>query len=492
MKYFATTAMITGIVLSTAAIAAASSDPIEGKWYGMAGTPLDRVEVGFEFKRNDKNQLKAYVYEPVENFYGFELPGVVGRNNDKYVVPAWRLSLTLKNGRLEGTFMGPPMPISLTRAEKLPSEVPLPDVPKGPGPKWQSKLGSAIYAPAAVRDGIAYIGTGGGVFNAIDVRDGDFVWTFVAGRPIYGAALATNEHVYFVCDNGFLFKLDRHSGKEIWRYDLGDERVTRPLLHPILVGSRFVGAFDMDTTAPTPLLKDAVLYVGSGDGSMHAVSATTGKRVWRFAAKGKIRTDAVVDGPRVMFGTFDGIVYALDRRTGHEIWHKDSHAEVTSSPLVMGDKLIVGNRGGLLTAFSSETGDIAWRRVFWGSSVESTPVAGDGSLFYIGSSDMRRISLIDSKDGRVLWRTDVCGIAWPRPAVSERLVYASTAGINPYYMRHVGGLVALDRASGKIRWRWPTPQTASLFDGFLAGPVIEANIVVVGGLDGNLYGFPAG
>jgi outer membrane protein assembly factor BamB len=237
---------------------------------------------------------------------------------------------------------------------------------------------------------------------------------------------------------------------------------------------------------------DGVLYVGSGDGSLHAVTATTGKRVWRFQAKGKIRTDAVVDGPRILFGTFDGMVYALDRQTGREIWHKDSRAAVTSSPMVMGGKLIVGNRGGLLTAFSSETGEITWRLVFWASSVESSPAPGDGSLFYIGSSDMRRISLIDSKDGRVLWRTDVCGIAWPRPAVSDQLVYASTAGCKPYYMRHVGGLVALDRASGKMRWRWPTPETSSLFDGFLAGPVVEGNMVVVGGLDGNLYGFPAG
>src|SRR5262245_59008593 len=103
MKYFVTTAIFTGIALSTGAIAAAASDPIEGKWYGMAGTPLDRVEIGFEFKRNGKDELKAHVYEPVENFYGFELPGVVGRKDDKYVLRAWRVSLTLKNGRLEGT-----------------------------------------------------------------------------------------------------------------------------------------------------------------------------------------------------------------------------------------------------------------------------------------------------------------------------------------------------------------------------------------------------
>jgi outer membrane protein assembly factor BamB len=489
MKYLVS---ILGIAFFSAAVLAAERDPILGKWFGMAGTPLDRVEVGFEFKRNEKGEIKAYLYEPVVNFYGFELPGVVGRDGNKYVVPPWRLSLTLQGARLEGSYLGPPMPISLGRTERLPSEVAVPDLPKGPGPRWQAKLGGAIYAPAAVRDGIAYVGTTGGIFNAIDVRDGCFVWTFVAGRPLHGQALATDKHLYFVCDNGFLFKLDRQSGKEVWRYDLGDERILRPLPHPILVDKRRIGAFDYDNTAPTPVQSDGVIYVGSGDGSLHAVNAATGTRVWRFQGKGKIRTDAALDGPRVMFGTFAGMVYALDRQTGKEIWRKDSHAEVTSSPVIMGDKLIVGNRGGLLTAFSAATGAVAWRLVFWSSSVESTPATGNGGLFYIGSSDMRRISLIDSKDGRVLWRTDVFGVAWPRPAVTEKFVYATTAGINPYYLRHLGGLVALDRVTGKIVWRWPTPESSAHCSGFVAAPVVETKTVVVGGLDGTLYGFPEG
>jgi len=127
--------------------------------------------------------------------------------------------------------------------------------------------------------------------------------------------------------------------------------------------------------------------------------------------------------------------------------------------------------------------------VLWGSSVESTAVPGEGSLFYIGSSDLRRISLMDSKDGRVVWRTDVFGWAWARPAVTEKIVYASAAGGNPYDIRHLGSLNALDRATGKILWRWPAPEGSALHTGFVAGPVVEADTVVVGGLDGNLYGF---
>jgi hypothetical protein len=176
----------------------AAPDPIEGKWYGMAGFPQDRVELGLEFRRNGAQELKMYLYQPVINFYGLELPGVVTRDGDKYVLKEHAIAFTLREGKLEGTFYGLNAPASLQRTNTLPSEVPVPELPRGPGPKWQVKLGGAIYAPAVVRDGIAYVGTTGGIFNAVKVSDGSFVWTFVAGRPMHGEALATVEHLYFV------------------------------------------------------------------------------------------------------------------------------------------------------------------------------------------------------------------------------------------------------------------------------------------------------
>jgi len=98
----------------------------------------------------------------------------------------------------------------------------------GPGPRWQTKLATAIHARAALRDGVAYVGTSGGEFHAIAMTDGRFKWTFAAGRGVFGEALATDDAVYFACDNGYLFKLDRAKGKELWRYDLGDERAAHP------------------------------------------------------------------------------------------------------------------------------------------------------------------------------------------------------------------------------------------------------------------------
>src|SRR5262245_17640579 len=201
--------MILETVLLAASVATAPTrDPIEGKWIGMAGFPLDRIDVAFEFKRNDKGTLRAFVYEPVLNFYGLDV-GDVQREGDKYVIKDHATTFTLRGDTLEGTYFSLNAPASFRRTDTLPAAAPVPDLPKGPGPKWQVKLGGAIYATAAVRDGIAYVGTTGGVMNAVRVDDGTFVWTFVAGRPLHGEALATDGHVYFACDNGYLYKLDR-------------------------------------------------------------------------------------------------------------------------------------------------------------------------------------------------------------------------------------------------------------------------------------------
>jgi outer membrane protein assembly factor BamB len=363
----------------------------------------------------------------------------------------------------------------------------VPDFPLGPGPKWQTKLGGAIYAPAALHGGIAYVGTAGGLFYAVRTKDGSFVWAFTAGRPIHGEALATDDAIFFVCDDGYLRKLE-HGGKEIWRYDLGDARTPRVLVHQILPDDP-ANDFDFDTKAPRPLLVDGTLYVGSGDGGFHAVDAASGRRVWRFESKDKIRADAASFGELVIFGSFDHHVYALDRATGKEVWNRDVGAKLSSAPAIVGDAVVTGNRGGLLAALDAATGKTRWRMFFWGSSVESDAVPY-GDLFYIGSSDMRRVSCIDPTDGQVAWRADVYGCAWSRVAVTEKNVYVGAFGVKPYLLRHLGGVTAVDRASGKVAWRWPMPEwPGSLVNGFAAGPAVDHDVLVIGGLDGCLYAF---
>jgi outer membrane protein assembly factor BamB len=376
--------------------------------------------------------------------------------------------------------------VTLKRADSFPAEIPIPELPKGPIRSGRPCSARRSGRRRPLRDGFAYVGTGGGVFHAVSLADGKIVWTFPAGKPIHGEALATDDAVFFVCDIGFLYKLDRKTGAEVWRYDLEDSRVPRVLPHP------FVDGFDH--ASPRPTLADGVIYVGSGDGGLHAVDPASGKRIWRFATSGKVRTDAYVAGPTVYATSLDHNVYAVDRKTGKEEWRK--------GPALRDHELAARRRGQAPRRHARqrplrprlEKGDILWRGLFWGSWVESTPVPWSDKgqdKVYIGSSDERAVSCYDPKDGRLVWRADVFGWAWGRPVVTEKLVYAAVGGVAPYPIRHVGGLCAIDRESGRMLWRRPVDPPAGRFEyGFAAGPALLGDLLVVGDLDGNLFAFP--
>lgn len=471
-------------------LSAQAGDPslVEGRWLGTAGTPLDRIAIGFDFRRDSVGALVGHLYQPVGNYYDFPMLGPVTSDSAGFHARDWPVHFVVRGDTLQGTMFFNRVPLTLTRSDTLPSEVPVPELPAGPGPAWQVKLGAPIYAQAVVRDGMAYVGTSGGLFHAIAESDGRFVWTFTAGRPIHGAAAVSDSAVYFVCDNGYLFKVRRETGDSLWRYDLGDSRVDRVLMHQVVENS---GDFAWDLASPTPALVGDTLYVGSGDGAVHAVDARTGQRIWRFQADTKVRGTVVVDGDRVTFGTFGGIVYAVHRRTGEKVWEARTGGPIVNSVVLVGDKIVVGNRYGILAAFEASTGSRVWVQQMWGSSAESEAAPAGGSLFYFGSSDLRRISYMDALDGRVLWRTDVFGFAWPRPVLHGDVVYVSTVGAEPYQMRHLGAFSALDRTSGAILWRWPaSPAPGNWGFGFFAPAAVGDTHVVVGGLDGTLYGFP--
>lgn len=481
MKTYRPLSLFVAVALLAATLSAA--DPAEGKWLGTLGVDPVKSEFGLDVRAKADGQLDVLLYLEQMHYDGIPA-GALKKSDGRYQLAVLGLDFTVEGDAVKGVAGPNKRPFELKRVAGLPRDPFIPaGLPAGPGPKWQRKLSGAIWARATVHDGVAYVGTGGGVMHAVRVSDGTFVWSVAAGRGVHGAACVTDDAVYFACDNGFLFRLNRADGKEVWRYDLGDARVPRVLPS--------ANIFDYDHSGPAPVLADGVLYIGAADGGFHAVNAADGSQVWRIQADGKIRGTAAVSGPNIIFATLKGPVHMVERATGREVWKQEGKTPVTSSPVVMGDKVISGTRGSVLRALRLDTGAELWRQTYWGSWVESTPVLGDNGLGYVGTSDYRRVTCFDPADGRVVWRTDIFGWCWNQPVLTARHVYVSAGGTIPYDIRHEGGLTALDRATGKIAWRWPMPNPpGAMHWGFAAGPVLAGDTLIVGGLDGTLYAFP--
>jgi outer membrane protein assembly factor BamB len=329
------------------------------------------------------------------------------------------------------------------------------------------------------------------VFCARRLADGALLWTLATGRPFMGEALVDADGVFVVNDNGLLYRLDRQTGRVAWQHDLGGAAIGRVLPNP--------SVFDYDTVAPKPLRVEGVLYVGSRDGSVHAVRVDDGALVWKTDLGSVVRTGAAAAGDAIVVATRSGGVAALARADGAVAWSYDAHAEIASPPAHVGDKIVVGTRDSRLLALESDSGKAAWSQYWWGSWVESSPVARDG-LAYIGSGELQRVSALAVATGRNAWRTEVGGWVMQRPAVSDASVYASVSGahrLGTFWAPQQGGVAALERAGGKPRWFWPLPDAPSLFlHGAYASPVLATapggrRLAIVGGLDGSLYAFPA-
>lgn len=473
-----------GLAASLLALAGAAhaADPaIAGKWLGTIGGDKERIEVGLEFKQGKDGKLVLLLTQPISNYFGVDAGGVLTVEGNSITHDVLSLSLQLKGDTLTGFFPGPNSSALLKRVKSLPQEQAPPRLPSGPEPRWTTRLGGQIYATPVVADGSVYVGTTGGVLNALNAATGELQWTFSAQRPIHGAAAVDGDAVLFAADDGLLYKLDRKNGKELWRYDLGDADRARILPHP--------NVYDWDWQGAQPLVAAGSVYVGAADGGFHAVDLASGQRRWLFQSQGKIRNGAAIDGDKVVFGSADHRVYALAHDSGKEVWRFDTAGEVDATPLIHNGRVIVGSRSASLFSLRADTGELDWRLYFWGSWVESTATIAEGVL-YIGSSDLRRVSAVDPANGHVIWRTDVYGWTWGTPLVVSDQLYVAAAGGTPYFVKHVASFNRLDRKTGQLLTRQPLPDTGGHQWGIAGSPVRAGELVIVGRIEGALMAYP--
>lgn len=180
--------------------------------------------------------------------------------------------------------------------------------------------------------------------------------------------------------------------------------------------------------------------------TLAAFDRETGAPRWRFEYPARYennygdgpRATPTVDGDRVYIVGGTGLLHAVDRRSGAKIWGRDLLKDfeaptpkwgISFSPLVDGDRLIVhpGGKLGSVAALDKATGETIWASLTDGGGYSSPIVADLGG---------------------------------------ESQIVAFTAG----------GLVGLERDTGKPRWSfpWRTP-----WDCNIATPVIAGDHVFI-------------
>lgn len=466
------------LLLGGAPVAADEITPLLGQWRGEVGSDLERVTVVLEVERGEEGRPDVRMTLPVGNFVRMPLRGF-RLTDGKLVHPGMPAELVLEAGVLHGEFMRDQRARLVRDADPLPvDDTPAPAAL--PGPTWTTRLNGLVFASPVQADGVVYIGSTGGVVNALDASDGSLRWARGIGWAVHGAVALDEEAVYVASDGGFLHRLARTDGEETWRVAIDAAPAPRVLPHPAV--------FDWDWQGPQPLLVEGAVVVGGASGVVHAVDAATGASLWTFDTEGRIRHGAAAAGNRVFVASEAGRLHALDRATGVELWRYEIGGKPGAGLVVADGRVYVAGRDARLHAVDADTGEASWRLGFWSSWVEAAPIVHEGVL-YVGSSDMRRVTALDPATGRVHWRSPVGGWTWGRPLpVGEHLIVGMAGGA-PYFLAHAAGLALLDRSSGRVLARWDAPEGSGHQWG-IAGDVIRAgDTLVAAGIEGVVMGF---
>ena len=481
----ATLAAILALLASPAVSPAVTAEDLAGTWTGTLTHEGDSTAVGFAFAPDTSGRVAIEYTLPALHFDRvpigapplLALGDSVGLGPFHFAFDAERRVLT---GVMPAVFFPAyQLPVSLRRGPAL--VAPARHAPSSSvQPSWTFDGGSPMWAGPTQAAGSVFVGTLDGKVFSLDARTGAKRWQFVAGGAVRSRPVVAAGAVYVAADDGILYRIASATGTLEWQVKLMQQPVERlPFSDP---GSRF-DRFGSDVT-----VSGERLVVGTHDGRVVALAAKDGHVLWEFATGDAVLSAPTVIDGRVLVGSYDHSVYCLEAATGRLVWKRDTGGRVVSTPAVAGGRAIVGNRIYDLLGLDVRTGDVAWRRYQWGTWVESSASVRDG-VAYVGSSDGACVSAWTAEDGRRLWTTDVLGWSWGQPAVTADRVYAAVSAQVGYPVPTLGALVALDRASGAVVWRFAPEPPASGDWGFPGSPAVGPGLVYASGLDGKLYAF---
>jgi outer membrane protein assembly factor BamB len=181
--------------------------------------------------------------------------------------------------------------------------------------------------------------------------------------------------------DGWVRGFEAKTGEKLWEFDLNPKDSVWPKTRNEIIS--------------TPVIIDDVVYIangqdpehGEGVGHAYAIDATKrgditeSGRIWHFdKIRRSISTAAVHDG-LIYLADFSGFLHCLDQKTGEAYWTHDMFAAVWGSAMVIDGKVYLGDEDGDVAVLEAGKELKVLAEMNMHSSVYSTPVPANGTLF---------------------------------------------------------------------------------------------------------------
>jgi len=246
-----------------------------------------------------------------------------------------------------------------------------------PGQEQPQYLGGypSIASPILLRDTAVFGGLDGSLY-VVPISGGDKVWSFKTafGKAISAPVAVCDGHIYFGCEDGYLYILGPEGKAELPRKDLQLSKIRSPLTSS-LTDPRYDRFTSFGNWANTNVDNQGV--------------KPPFKISWIRRYEGTGKHFSTFGGGRMYTHTAEGQVFAVEQETGRLLWRQyfpGVHICYTS-PLYYKERLLVPQAGleqCRLRCLNAATGKLLWEAPFAGSpswNRQLPPVVQDFAIY---------------------------------------------------------------------------------------------------------------
>ncbi|MEN8172913.1 MAG: serine/threonine-protein kinase [Chloroflexota bacterium] len=223
-----------------------------------------------------------------------------------------------------------------------------------------------------------------------------------------------------------------------------------------------------DEIRATAGYSDGMIYIGTYDNNLYAISASLGTLAWKYSTDGSIVSTPNFHENGIYFGSEDHRLHAVSERTGRVMWTYYTDGSIWSSPTISEDHIFIGSDDGHLHTVNAGSGRPAFK-FNSGAPVRSTPLVGDNVIYF--GNQHGDFFCIDFR-GNVKWRTNANKAITSSPAILNEVIYFGSLD---------GLFYAIDAKSGWKLWDFRMER------GTISTPAISGKYAFIGSADQHIY-----
>lgn len=256
-------------------------------------------------------------------------------------------------------------------------------------------------------------------------------WKVRLGDRIGCSAAIATNKVFIGSDAGSLVALEAEHGTKLWEFSTGA---------PIRCSPAVAGGF---------------VYCGSDNGRFYAIASDSGREKWRFLCGGAVQASPAIVGDVVIFAANDHHVYALDRRTGAKLWTaRLEDFLIQAAPVVCGGQVFVGQWHDWVCALDVHTGRRQWRTFI--------PISIEALACYRNKLYVRAPNYLVEIDPQTGKRLRLCQVPYGYGGVAFLGNCAFLSGVRSQYGSPGREVIDLSQPGVPLRPKIPTLEDARL------------------------------